>query len=629
MTGSRHDAAGQGEEARGAEKTALVRVLACGSVDDGKSTLIGRLLAETHSVPEDQLAGLRTLSESRGFGADEIDYSLLLDGLEAEREQGITIDVAYRFFASRHRRFILADAPGHEEYTRNMATGASTADIAIVLVDARKGGVTQTRRHTFIAALLGVPHVILAVNKMDLVDFAEARFAAIVEDYRQAVESLGFRSVNAIPVAARSGDNLVVRSPAMPWYAGDTLLDHLEAVPLEAAVSDAPFRFPVQMVLRGEDGVRGFAGQVAAGRVAVGDAVVVAQSGRAARIRQIVTKDALLDEAREGQAVSLVLDEEVDASRGSMLVSPDARPQLADQLQAHVIWFGAEPMIPGRSYLLRTENDLVPATVTALRYELNINTLAHDAAKSLVMNRIGVCNLSLIRPIAFDPYRENRITGNFVLLDRFTNTTLGAGLIDFPLRRAANIHWQATSLTKRERSAVKGQKPAVLWFTGLSGSGKSTLANRVEAMLHAQGMHTYLLDGDNVRHGLNRDLGFTAEDRVENIRRVAEVARLMADAGLIVLVAFISPFAAERRMARDLMEEGEFIEIFVDTPIEECARRDPKGLYRKAAAGELRNFTGLDSPYERPLAPELRVETSGHDPQEGALQIVHYLLDRH
>lgn len=610
------------------ERKAFLRFLACGSVDDGKSTLIGRLLHETKSLYEDQIVTLEGDSRRHGTANGDLDYALLLDGLEAEREQGITIDVAYRFFSTSRRKFIVADTPGHEEYTRNMATGASTADLAIVLIDARQGVLTQTRRHTFIASLLGIRHIIVAVNKMDLIGYSEAGFSSIASTYQQFAESLGFQSITAIPVSARFGDNIVQRSELTSWYQGNTLLEHLDTVSIETDEHERPFRFPVQLVSRPDLDFRGFAGQVASGAVKVGDTLVVAKSGRQSRLKQIVTKDGLRDEAREGEAVTLVLEDNVDVSRGNLLVSQENRPHVADQLQAHLIWFDHNPMIPGRSYILRTETDTVSATVTSLRYELNINSLAHDAARSLSMNGIGVCNLSLSSPIAFDAYKQNRTTGNFILLDRFSNATVGAGMIDFPLRRASNVHWQATSIAKRQRSEIKAQKPAVLWFTGFSGSGKSTIANRVESVLHAEGRHTYLLDGDNVRHGLNRDLGFTPEDRVENIRRVAEVAKLMADAGLIVLVAFISPFAAERRLARDLMGDGEFFEVFVDTPIDECARRDPKGLYKKARAGEIENFTGINSPYERPENPDIHVQTLNRDVDEMTLQIVDFLAKR-
>jgi len=603
------------------ENKSLLRFLTCGSVDDGKSTLIGRLLYDTKLIFEDQLAALERDSRKHGTAGDDIDFALLVDGLEAEREQGITIDVAYRFFATDRRKFIVADTPGHEEYTRNMATGASTADLAVVLVDARQGILRQTRRHSYIASLLGIRHIVLAVNKIDLVDHDQSVFDGIVAEYRAFAGDLGFATIQPIPLSARYGDNVTRRSEKTGWYQGPSLLEHLETVPVEEALREKPFRFPVQYVSRPDLDFRGFAGQVASGSVAVGDKVVVAKSGRTTRIKQIVTRDGALESAVEGQAVTLVLEDQLEVSRGNMLVAPADRPNVADQFQAHVIWFDANPMIPGRSYVLRTETDSVDATVTALKYEVDVNTFAHLAAKGLHMNGVAVCNVSTRAPVVFDAYADNRVTGNFVLIDRMTNRTVGAGMIDFPLRRADNVHWQAMEVDRKARAALKHQKAAVVWFTGLSGSGKSTVANRLEKLLHAKGRHTYMLDGDNVRHGLNRDLGFTDEDRVENIRRVAEVARLMADAGLIVLVSFISPFRSERRLARDLMVEGEFIEVFVDTPLEECARRDPKGLYKKAMRGELQNFTGISSPYEAPEHPELHLQTLRADPDELAMRI--------
>ena len=608
------------------ENKSLLRFLTCGSVDDGKSTLIGRLLYDTKLIFEDQLAALERDSRKHGTAGDEIDFALLVDGLEAEREQGITIDVAYRFFATGRRKFIVADTPGHEEYTRNMATGASTADLAIVLVDARQGILRQTRRHSYIASLLGIRHIVLAVNKIDLVGYDRAVFDGIVADFQAFAGDLGFATIQPIPLSARHGDNVTRCSENTPWYQGPHLLEHLETVPVEKTNREKPFRFPVQHVSRPDLDFRGFAGQVASGTVAVGDTVTVAKSGQSTRIKQIVTWDGSLERAVEGQAVTLVLEEQLEVSRGNMLVAPDDRSTVADQFQAHVIWFDANPMIPGRNYILRTETDSVETTVTALKYEVDVNTFAHLAAKALHMNGVGVCNFATRAPIAFDGYAANRATGNFVLIDRMNNRTVGAGMIDFGLRRADNVHWQAMEIDRTARAALKHQKAAVVWFTGLSGSGKSTVANHLEKLLHAQGRHTYMLDGDNVRHGLNRDLGFTAEDRVENIRRVAEVAKLMSDAGLIVLVSFISPFRSERQLARDLMVEGEFIEVFVDTPIEECARRDPKGLYKKAMRGELANFTGISSPYEAPENPELHLKTVGTDPDELAMRI-HALLE--
>ncbi|PTM92827.1 sulfate adenylyltransferase subunit CysN [Mycoplana dimorpha] len=608
------------------EEQSLLRFFTCGSVDDGKSTLIGRLLYDTRLILEDQFAALERDSARHGTTGGDIDFALLLDGLEAEREQGITIDVAYRHFATNRRRFIVADTPGHEEYTRNMATGASTADLAVVLVDARQGILTQTRRHAFIASLLGVRHVVLAVNKVDLVDFAQATFDAIAHEFHSFAKDFCFETIVEIPMSARYGDNVTTSSDRTPWYSGPTLLEHLETVPVTER--DGPFRLPVQFVSRPNADFRGYAGQIAAGRIAVGDAIVAARSGRTSTVRSIVTADGNLQSASAGQAVTVVLSDEIDVSRGDILAAPAERPHRADQFMAHVIWFSPEPMLPGRSYVLRTEVDSVGATVTALKYQIDINNFSHEAAKSLHMNEVGVCNVSTQAPVVFDSYRENRSTGNFVLIDRFTNATVGAGMIDYPLHRAANIQWQALDIDRNARATLKHQRPAVIWLTGLSGAGKSTIANTLEKLLHAGGRHTYVLDGDNVRHGLNRDLGFTAEDRVENIRRIAEVARLMADAGLIVIVSAISPFGSERRMARDLFDPGDFVEVFVDTPLEECVRRDPKGLYRKALAGELTNFTGVDSPYERPETPELHLRTGGHDPAELAGQIEAYLLRR-
>lgn len=605
-----------------------LRFITCGSVDDGKSTLIGRLLYDTKLIFEDQLAALEKDSKKHGTNGDEIDFALLVDGLEAEREQGITIDVAYRFFATSKRKFIVADTPGHEQYTRNMATGASTADLAIVLIDARQGVLRQTRRHSFIASLLGIKNIVLAVNKIDLVDFSQARFDEIVEDYKSFAKDLGFETLVPIPLSARFGDNVTTRSERMDWYQGPTLLAHLETVPLPSEAVEGPFRFPVQYVNRPNLDFLGFAGTVASGSIAAGDEVVVAKSGKASRVKRIVTQDGDLERAREGQSVTILLDDEVEVSRGNMLVSPDARPHVADQFTANIVWFGEHPMIPGRPYVLRTETDQSNATVTDLKYRVDVNTFAHEAAKSLDLNEVGVVNISTHDPIAFDSYADNRVTGAFILIDRMTNATVGAGMILHPLRRATNVHWQALDVDKKARAELKRQKPAVLWFTGLSGSGKSTIANLLEKRLHAQGRHTYILDGDNVRHGLNRDLGFTEEDRVENIRRVAEVARLMADAGLLVLVSFISPFRAERRMARELMGEGEFVEVFVDTPFEECARRDPKGLYAKALRGEIKNFTGVDSPYEAPENADVHLKTSGRTSEDLTEELETWLAER-
>lgn len=603
----------------------LLRFLTCGSVDDGKSTLIGRLLYDTKLLFEDQLAALQTDSRKHGTNGDDIDFALLVDGLEAEREQGITIDVAYRFFATPKRKFIVADTPGHEQYTRNMATGAATADLAIVLVDARQGILTQTRRHSFIASLLGIRHIVLAVNKIDLVDYSQDVFERIVADYMAFARDLGFSTIQPIPMSARHGDNVTLKSTKLGWYDGPALLSHLETIALDETDTDRPFRFPVQYVNRPNQNFRGFAGTIASGSIAVGSPVVVAKSGKTSRVKRIVTHGGDLDEAFEGQAVTIVLEDEVEVSRGNMLVAPDSRPEVADQFAAHLVWFGEEPMMPGRSYLLRTETDQVNVMVSDLKHRIDINSFAEEAAKHLALNEVGVCNFSTGEPIAFDAYAKNRATGSFIIIDRMTNATVGAGMIDFALRRASNVHWQALDVNKKARAALKSQRPAVLWFTGLSGSGKSTIANQLEQHLHSLGKHTYILDGDNVRHGLNRDLGFTAEDRVENIRRVGEVAKLMAEAGLIVLVSFISPFQAERQLARDLFEDGEFIEVFVDTPIEECIKRDPKGLYAKALSGEIKNFTGVDSPYEKPEKPEIHLKTSGRSTDELAGEVEKYL----
>lgn len=598
------------------EQKTLLRFLTCGSVDDGKSTLIGRLLFDTKLIYEDQLAALENESRKWGTVGEDIDLALLVDGLEAEREQGITIDVAYRFFSTSRRKFIVADTPGHEQYTRNMATGASTADLAVVLVDARKGLLTQTRRHTFIASLLGIRHIIVAINKIDLVNYDRSIFEKIDADFRAMSADMGFASITPIPLSARFGDNVTAPSPNMEWYNGPTLLGHLETVEFEDERLDSPFRFPVQYVLRPDLNFRGFAGTLAAGTVKPGDSVVVAKSGKLSIVKRIVTMDGDLDRAVEGQAVTLVLEDEIEVSRGNMLVAPEDRPEVADQFAANIVWFSEDAMLPGRQFILRTETDRATVSVNDLRHRIDVNSFAHEAAKSLELNEVGYCHLSAQSPIAFDPYSDNRATGAFILIDRLTNATVGAGMIVHALRRASNVHWQAIDVDKKTRADQKGQKAAVLWFTGLSGSGKSTIANLLEKKLLAEGRHSSILDGDNVRHGLNRDLGFTDEDRVENIRRVGEVSKLMVEAGLITLVSFISPFRAERQLVRDMLDEGEFVEIFVDTPFEECAKRDPKGLYAKALRGEIKNFTGVDSPYEAPTAPDIHLQTSGKSPEE-------------
>ncbi len=610
------------------EKKSLLRFLTCGSVDDGKSTLIGRLLYDSKLLFDDHLAALKKDSKKHGTTGDDIDFALLVDGLEAEREQGITIDVAYRFFATEKRKFIVADTPGHEQYTRNMATGASNSELAVILIDARKGVLTQTRRHAYIASLLGIRHVVLAVNKIDLVDFSQEVFDEIVADFLAFSESLGFQTLLPIPMSARFGDNVTSRSANTPWYEGPTLIEHLETVDVETALAEKPFRLPVQWVNRPNLDFRGFSGTIVSGRVRPGDTLVVANSGRTSTVRRIVTMDGDLDEAVAGEAVTLTLADEIDISRGDLLASPSARPQVSDQFAAHMLWMAEEEMLPGRQYLMKIGTKTAPITITALKHKVDVNTLDSLAAKTLQLNEVGYANFSSSQPLAFDPYSENRDTGGFILIDRFTNGTVAAGMMDFGLRRATNVHWQALDVNKIARGEQKGQKPAVLWFTGLSGSGKSTIANIVERTLFAQGRHTYLLDGDNVRHGLNRDLGFTDADRVENIRRVAETAKLFVDAGLIVLVSFISPFRSERRMARELVGEGEFIEVFVDTPLDVCMTRDPKGLYEKAKAGAIKNFTGIDSPYEPPQHAELTLKTVGEDPETLAARTVEFLQSR-
>lgn len=610
------------------ETKSMLRFLTCGSVDDGKSTLIGRLLYDSKLIFEDQLATLECDSEKYGTNGSEIDFALLVDGLEAEREQGITIDVAYRFFATEKRKFIVADAPGHEEYTRNMATGASTADLAIVLLDATQGIRPQTRRHSFIASLLGIRHIVLAVNKMDLVGFDQDVFYQIANEYAEFTSSLGFSTIQPIPLSARFGDNVTTRSTMTQWFRGPTLLEELETVAIDQVNLEKPFRFPVQYVSRPDADFRGYAGQIAAGMVATGDPVRIAKSGQTTRVKEILSPRGPVSHAREGQAVTIVLDDEVDVSRGNMVVSVEQPAYVADQFQGHLIWFDKKALVPGRNYILKTECDRTTATVTAIKHSIDINNFSQTAARSLECNEFGVCNFSVQSPIAFDAYKDNRNTGNFILIDRFSNATVGAGMIDFPLNRSENIQWQALEVSKQSRSALMNQRPAVLWFTGLSGSGKSTIANSLEKLLHANGRHTILLDGDNVRHGLNRDLGFTDADRVENIRRIAEVAKLMTEAGLIVIVSFISPFRSERQFARELLGKDEFIEVFVDTPLEECIRRDPKGLYKRALAGGIRNFTGIESSYEPPENPELHLRTMETEPAALAALIQNYLEHR-
>jgi bifunctional enzyme CysN/CysC len=611
------------------ERKSLLRFITCGSVDDGKSTLIGRLLYDAHLLFEDQLAAVEADSRKWGTQGGEIDFALLVDGLSAEREQGITIDVAYRYFSTERRKFIVADTPGHEQYTRNMITGASTAAAAVILVDARKGVLTQTRRHSYLVGLIGIRHVVLAVNKMDLVGYDAAVFQRITDEYLEFARRIGLQDVSAIPLSALRGDNMLQPSANTPWYPGPTLLGWLETVELdETRQQQGPLRLPVQWVNRPNLDFRGFAGTLAGGTVRPGDRVRVLPSGRESRVARVLGPDGELPLAVAGQAVTLTLADEVDISRGDTICSADAPAELADQFEATLVWMADEPMYPGRPYLLKIGTRTVLATITEPKYRLNINTLEHLAAKQLELNEIGVVNLSLDRPVAFDAYRDNRETGGFILIDRLSNATVGAGMLHFALRRAHNIHLQHVDVDQAARAALKGQHPCVLWFTGLSGAGKSTIANLVERRLHAMGRHTYLLDGDNVRHGLNRDLGFTQVDRVENIRRIAEVARLMVDAGLIVITAFISPFRAERAMARARVEDGEFIEIHVDTPLPLAEARDPKGLYKKARRGELKNFTGIDSPYEAPEAPELRIDTATLSPEQAAELVLSTLKQR-
>jgi len=601
----------------------LLRFITCGSVDDGKSTLIGRLLYDSKMIFEDQLAALEADSKRVGTQGQEIDFALLVDGLAAEREQGITIDVAYRFFATEKRKFIVADTPGHEQYTRNMVTGASTADLAVILIDARKGVLTQTRRHSYLAHLIGIRHIVLAVNKMDLVGYSQQVFDDIVTDYRAFAESIGIESFVPMPISGFKGDNITGLSANTPWYTGKPLIEHLETVELDQTVEqDKPFRLPVQWVNRPNLDFRGFSGLIATGRVRPGDAIRVLPSGKTSTVGRIVTLEGDLDEAAAGQSVTLTFADEIDCSRGDVIAAADSPPQVADQFEATIVWMSDDEMLPGRPYWLKLGTQMVSASIQAPKYQVNVNTMEHLAAKTLDLNAIGVANLSTDKPIVFEPYADSRSLGGFILIDKITNATVAAGMIHFSLRRAQNVHWQATDVTREFHANLKNQKPAVLWFTGLSGAGKSTIANLVEKKLARMNRHTFLLDGDNVRHGLNKDLGFTEADRVENIRRVGEVAKLMTDAGLIVITAFISPFRSERRMVREMMAPGEFIEIHIDTPLAEAEARDVKGLYKKARSGQLKNFTGIDSPYEPPENAEIRIDTTAMSAEAAADIIV-------
>ncbi|UVO52630.1 sulfate adenylyltransferase subunit CysN [Sphingomonas sp. SUN039] len=605
----------------------LLRFITCGSVDDGKSTLIGRLLYDSKMIFEDQLATLEADSKRMGTQGQDIDFALLVDGLAAEREQGITIDVAYRFFATEKRKFIVADCPGHEQYTRNMVTGASTADLAVILIDARKGVLVQTRRHSYLAKLLGIRNIVLAVNKMDLIGYDQAKYDAIVADYTAFATSIGITDFTAMPISGFKGDNITDNSVNTPWYADKPLMAHLETVALDnEADQTKPLRMAVQWVNRPNLDFRGFSGQIATGTAHPGDAIRVLPSGKTSTISKIVTLGGELDEAVAGQSVTLCFADEVDCSRGDVIATADAPPEVSDQFESTIVWLADESLIPGRAYWLKLGTQMVSATVQAPKYTVNVNTMEHIAAKTLELNAIGVAEIATDKPVVFEPYADNHSLGGFILIDKITNRTVGAGMLHFSLRRAQNVHWQATDIGRDAHASLKNQKPRVLWFTGLSGSGKSTIANEVEKSLNLMNRHTFLLDGDNVRHGLNKDLGFTETDRIENIRRVGEVAKLMADAGLIVLTAFISPFRAERDMVRSMLPEGEFIEIFVDTPLEVAEARDVKGLYKKARSGQLKNFTGIDSPYEPPHQPEIRVNTVEMTPAEAAEFIVRQIM---
>ncbi len=605
----------------------MLRFITCGSVDDGKSTLIGRLLYDSKMIFEDQLEALESDSKKVGTQGQEIDFALLVDGLAAEREQGITIDVAYRFFNTEKRKFIVADTPGHEQYTRNMVTGASTADLAVILIDARKGVLVQTRRHSYLAHLIGIKNIVLAINKMDLVDYDQAVYDGILKDYTEFAHSIGIKQFTPIPISGFKGDNITGPSENTPWYKGPALIQHLEDVEVDQ-VSDQekPFRMAVQWVNRPNLDFRGFSGQIATGVVKVGDAIRVLPSGKTSTISRIVTLDGDLQQAVAGQSVTLCFADEVDCSRGDVIASSGNPPQVADQFESTIVWLADEEMLPGRSYWLKLGTQMVTATVQAPKYQVNVNTMEHLAAKTLDLNAIGVANLSTDKQIVFEPYEKNRTLGGFILIDKITNATVAAGMLHFSLRRAQNVHWQATDVSREFHAGLKNQRPAVLWFTGLSGAGKSTIANLVEKKLARMNRHTFLLDGDNVRHGLNKDLGFTDADRVENIRRVGEVAKLMTDAGLIVITAFISPFRSEREMVRQMMKPGEFIEVHIDTPLADAEARDVKGLYAKARAGDLKNFTGIDSPYEAPEDPEIRVDTTTMTAEEAAEEIVKRLI---
>ena len=609
------------------QNKSMLRFITCGSVDDGKSTLIGRLLYDSKMIFEDQLAALENDSRRVGTQGQDIDFALLVDGLAAEREQGITIDVAYRFFATEKRKFIVADCPGHEQYTRNMVTGASTADCAVILIDARKGVLVQTRRHSFLCQQLGIRNLVLAVNKMDLIDYDETKFNAIVSDYAKFAESIGIESFTAVPISGLAGDNITSRSDNTDWYGGPVLIDLLETMQISNTASqEMPFRMPVQWVNRPNLDFRGFSGLIASGTVKPGDELRSLPSGKTSTVKSVVTMDGELDEAVAGQSITITLEEEIDCSRGDVLATADDPPEVADQFETTIVWMDDEPLVVGRGYWLKLGTQMVSVTIAEPKYEIDVNTMEHLASQTLNLNQIGVCEITTDRRIVFDPYTENRALGGFILIDKITNHTVGAGMLHFSLRRSQNVHWQPTDITRDHHASMKNQTPRVLWFTGLSGSGKSTIANEVEKKLALMNRHTFLLDGDNVRHGLNKDLGFTESDRIENIRRIGEVAKLMTDAGLIVLTAFISPFRADRQLVRDMIDGGEFIEIHVDTPLEIAEARDVKGLYKKAREGKLKNFTGIDSPYEPPESPEIRVNTVEMTPEEAADHIIAKIL---